>query len=161
MIRIGFGFDTHRLEPGRILRLGGVEIPDEKGAAGHSDADVLIHAVCDALLGAAGLRDIGYHFPDTSAEYKDISSSILLEKTMDLINSRSFSVQNADTTIVLQSPRISAYIPEMIHVISGILNIPENAVSVKAKTSENLGFIGRGEGISAYAVVLLNSRDEQ
>ena len=161
MFRIGFGFDTHRLEAGRDFRLGGILIQHSKGAAGHSDADVLIHAICDALLGAAGLRDIGYHFPDTSPEFKDIDSKILLQKTHNLIREQSFSIQNIDSTIVLQNPKISPYIPEMIRVLSAILELPENCVSVKAKTSETLGFIGREEGLSVYAIVLLSEGSGQ
>jgi 2-C-methyl-D-erythritol 2,4-cyclodiphosphate synthase len=155
MFRIGFGFDTHKLETGRDFRLGGVHIPHFKGPAGHSDADVLIHAMCDAMLGAAGLRDIGYHFPDTSLEFKGIDSKILLKKTFEMVKERSFTIQNIDSTIVLQNPKISPFIPEMIRVLSEILELKENCLSVKAKTSENLGFIGREEGVSAYAIVLL------
>lgn len=157
MFRIGFGFDTHRLEAGRDFWLGGIHIPHSKGATGHSDADVLIHAICDAVLGAAGLRDIGYYFPDNNAEFKDIDSKILLRKTYDLVKEKSFSIQNIDSTIVLQTPKINLYIPQMIKVLSEILDLPENSLSVKAKTSEKLGFIGQEEGLSAYAVVLLSS----
>lgn len=157
MFRIGFGFDTHRLEAGRDFWLGGIHIPHNKGATGHSDADVLIHAICDAVLGAAGLRDIGYYFPDSTAEFKDIDSKILLRKTYDLVKEKSFSIQNIDSTIVLQTPKINLYIPQMIKVLSEILDLPENSLSVKAKTSEKLGFIGQEEGLSAYAVVLLSS----
>jgi 2-C-methyl-D-erythritol 2,4-cyclodiphosphate synthase len=155
MLRIGFGFDSHRLEVGREFWLGGIRIPHHKGPTGHSDADALIHAICDALLGAAGLRDIGFYFPDNAIEYKDIDSKILLKKTHSLIKEQSFSIQNIDSTIVLQTPKISPYIPEMIKVLSETLELPANFLAVKAKTSENLGFIGREEGISAYAVVLL------
>jgi 2-C-methyl-D-erythritol 2,4-cyclodiphosphate synthase len=158
MLRIGFGFDTHRLETGRDFRLGGVHIPHIKGATGHSDADVLIHAICDAMLGAAGLRDIGYHFPDTDPEFRDIDSKILLRKTKDLIRERSFTIQNIDSTIVLQTPKISSFIPQMIKTLSEVLDIPETCLSVKAKTSEKLGFIGQEEGLSAYAVVLLTEK---
>jgi 2-C-methyl-D-erythritol 2,4-cyclodiphosphate synthase len=157
MLRIGFGFDTHRLEAGRDFWLGGIHIPHIKGATGNSDADALIHAICDAMLGAAGLRDIGYYFPDNEAEFKDIDSKILLRKTYDLIRERSFSIQNIDSTIVLQTPKINLYIPQMIKVLSEILDLSENSLSVKAKTSEKLGFIGQEEGLSAYAVVLLSS----
>jgi 2-C-methyl-D-erythritol 2,4-cyclodiphosphate synthase len=157
MFRIGFGFDTHRLEAGHDFWLGGIHIPHNKGATGHSDADVLIHAICDAVLGAAGLRDIGYYFPDNNAEFKDIDSKILLRKTYDLVKEKSFSIQNIDSTIVLQTPKINLYIPQMIKVLSEILDLPENSLSVKAKTSEKLGFIGQEEGLSAYAVVLLSS----
>jgi 2-C-methyl-D-erythritol 2,4-cyclodiphosphate synthase len=155
MFRIGFGFDTHKLEETRPFYLGGILIPHTKGAVGHSDADVLIHAICDALLGAAGLRDIGYQFPDTSPEYKGIDSKILLQKTIQLIRQNSFSVQNIDSTIVLQNPKISSYIPQMILTLSKVMEIDECQISVKAKTGEKLGFIGREEGVSAYAICLL------
>jgi len=155
MFRIGFGLDTHKLEEGFSLWLGGVHILYSKGAVGHSDADVLIHALCDALLGAAGLRDIGFHFPDSSAEYKGIDSKILLKKTFDLVKEKSFSIVNIDSTIVLQSPKISDRIPEMISRLSEVMGIDEGQVSIKAKTSEKLGFIGREEGVSAYAICLI------
>ncbi|MCX6243348.1 MAG: 2-C-methyl-D-erythritol 2,4-cyclodiphosphate synthase [Bacteroidetes bacterium] len=156
-MRIGFGFDTHKLEAGREFRLGGILIPHEKGATGHSDADVLIHAVCDALLGAAGLPDIGSQFPDTSPEFKGIDSRILLERTMSLVREKGFAIVNIDTTIVLQKPKIAEYFTEMVKTLSGVLGIEASKVSVKAKTSEKLGFIGREEGVSAYAVVLLEN----
>ena len=155
MFRIGFGFDTHRLEEGRDFWLGGIRINHTKGAAGHSDADVLIHAVCDAMLGAAGLRDIGQQFPDTSPEFKGIDSKILLRKTLELIRQRSFSIGNIDTTISLQNPKINPHIPDMVTLLASVLEIREDQLSIKAKTSEKLGFIGREEGISAYAVALL------
>jgi 2-C-methyl-D-erythritol 2,4-cyclodiphosphate synthase len=155
MLRIGFGFDTHRLETGHDFWLGGIQIQHSKGATGHSDADALIHAICDAMLGAAGLRDIGYYFPDNADEFKGIDSKILLKNTHDLIREQSFSIQNIDSTIVLQTPKITSYIPQMIRVLSGVLDIPENCLSIKAKTSEKLGFIGQEEGLSVYAVVLL------
>ena len=154
-LRIGFGFDTHKLVEDHPFRLGGVQIFHSKGALGHSDADVLIHAICDALLGAAGLRDIGFHFPDTSVEYQGIDSKILLKLTMEKLRDKQFSIGNIDSTIVLQNPRISDYIPEMIRVLVQILEISEDQLSIKAKTSEKLGFIGREEGVSAYAVALL------
>ena len=155
MFRIGFGFDTHKLENDKPFNLGGISIPHTKGATGHSDADVLIHAICDALLGAAGLRDIGSQFPDTAPEYKGIDSKILLRKTIQLVLQHSFAIQNIDSTIVLQNPKISSYIPQMILTLSEVMEIEVNQISIKAKTSENLGFIGREEGVSAYAVVLL------
>ncbi len=155
MIRIGFGFDTHKLEPGGPLRLGGVSIEHSKAAIGHSDADVLIHAIIDALLGAAGLPDIGRQFPDTSDDYKGIDSGILLRKTLQLILEQGFSIGNIDCTIVLQQPKIAAHIPSMITALSSALDISPGQVNVKAKTSEKLGFIGREEGVSAYAVALL------
>ena len=155
MLRIGFGFDTHKLEEKKVFYLGGILIPHIKGATGHSDADVLIHAICDALLGAASLRDIGQQFPDSSAEYRVIDSKILLRRTCDLVQGKSFSIVNIDSTVVLQSPRISDYIPGMISQLCEVMGVSEEQVSIKAKTSENLGFIGREEGVSAYAVCLL------
>lgn len=155
--RIGFGFDTHKLEVDHTFWLGGILIPHSKGATGHSDADVLIHAICDAVLGAAGLRDIGNQFPDTDPAYKNIDSKILLKRTIDLIKTKGFSIGNLDSTIVLQNPKISGFIPEMISVLSHILWIEPGQLSIKVKTSENLGFIGREEGVSAYAVVLLQN----
>jgi 2-C-methyl-D-erythritol 2,4-cyclodiphosphate synthase len=156
-MRIGFGFDTHRLEPGHDLWLGGVSVPHTQGAVGHSDADVLIHAVCDALFGAAGMRDIGFHFPDTDPEFKGIDSKILLGRTWQMIREQSFRIGNLDCTIVLQQPRIGDSIPGMIRTLARILETEENQITIKAKTSEKLGFIGREEGVSAYAVVLLTS----
>jgi 2-C-methyl-D-erythritol 2,4-cyclodiphosphate synthase len=156
--RAGFGFDIHRLEAGRELWLGGVRLPAEKGLAGHSDADVLIHAVCDALLGAAGLGDIGHHFPDTDPQYKDIDSKVLLARVMALLRKNGWIPVNLDTTVCLEKPRLSPDIPQIRKTLSGILGIDENLISVKAKTSEGIGFVGREEGISAYAVVLI-SRD--
>jgi 2-C-methyl-D-erythritol 2,4-cyclodiphosphate synthase len=155
MFRIGFGFDTHKLEFDRKFWLGGVLIPHAKGATGHSDADVLIHAIIDALLGAAGLRDIGSQFPDTSPVYKDIDSKLLLARTMEMIGDKGFVIGNIDCTIVLQNPKISARIPAMTGTLSKLMKTDPGQLSIKAKTSENLGFIGREEGISAYAVVLL------
>jgi 2-C-methyl-D-erythritol 2,4-cyclodiphosphate synthase len=155
MPRIGFGFDTHKLEINRDFWLGGIRISHDKGATGHSDADVLIHAICDALLGAAGLGDIGTHFPDTSPEFKGIDSKVLLKRTRDLILEKGYSIGNLDTTIVLQNPKISSYVPEMIITLAEVLKTDKSRISVKAKTSEKLGFIGREEGLSAYAVALL------
>jgi 2-C-methyl-D-erythritol 2,4-cyclodiphosphate synthase len=157
MFRIGFGFDTHRLEPGLPLRLGGVNIEHSKGAAGHSDADVLVHAIIDSLLGAAGLPDIGQQFPDTSDEFKGIDSIILLKKTMKMIAEKGFSIGNIDCTLVLQQPKIAAYIPSIIASLTAALETDPGRINVKAKTSEKLGFIGREEGVSAYAVALLGS----
>lgn len=153
--RIGFGFDTHRLVSDHPFLLGGIPIEHSKGASGHSDADVLIHAICDAMLGAAALRDIGMQFPDTSPELKGIDSKILLARTLALVKEKGYSIGNIDSTIVLQSPKINPYIPEMVRTLSGVLGITEDQLSIKAKTSEKLGFIGREEGVSAYAVVLL------
>ena len=155
--RIGFGYDIHRLEKGTPLVLGGVLVSDQLGAVGHSDADVLIHATCDALLGAAGLRDIGVQFPDTSPEFRGISSLILLERVMEMLKEKGYRVEQVDSTICLEAPRISSFIPEMKENLSPILKIPATDISIKATTKENLGAIGRGEGIEAYAVVLLLS----
>ena len=153
--RIGSGVDFHQLQKGRELWIGGVKIPFKKGAKGHSDADVLLHAICDALLGAACLGDIGTHFPDTSDEFKNIDSKILLEKTFKLIEQAGYKIGNIDSTVCLESPKIKSFIPQMQKVIATILSIDENAVSVKATTSEKMGFVGREEGIAAYATVLL------
>jgi 2-C-methyl-D-erythritol 2,4-cyclodiphosphate synthase len=155
-LRIGFGFDTHGLKEGVPFMLGGIRIDHPRGPYGHSDADVLIHALCDALLGAAGLRDIGFQFPDTSDEFKGIDSKVLLGRTVALITSKGYSIVNIDATVVLQSPRISALIPGMISTLSPILGISPDQLSIKAKTSEKLGFIGREEGVSAHAAVLLS-----
>ena len=153
--RIGQGYDVHRLEKGLDLFLGGIKIPHEKGCVAHSDGDVLIHAICDALLGAAALRDIGFHFPDTSPEFKNIDSKILLKKTINLLSKNGYSLVNLDSTICLQRPKIKEYIPEMVNIISEILNINAENVSIKATTTEKLGFIGTEDGISSYAVVLI------
>ncbi|MDP4282029.1 MAG: 2-C-methyl-D-erythritol 2,4-cyclodiphosphate synthase [Bacteroidota bacterium] len=155
MFRIGFGFDTHALGEGLPFHLGGILIPYTHGPVAHSDGDVLIHAICDSLLGAAALRDIGYHFPDTSPEYKGIDSSILLKKTFQLLTESGFLISNIDTTLVLEKPHINPFIPQMIKKMAEILEIGEDQISIKAKTSEKLGFIGRGEGVSAYAVSLI------
>ena len=153
--RIGFGIDFHQLVAGRDLWIGGVKIPHEKGSLGHSDADVLLHAICDALLGAACLGDIGIHFPDTAAEYKDIDSKILLEKTVSLIKKENYSVVNIDSTVCLEEPRIKTFTKQMQQIIAEIAGIGVNHISIKATTTEQMGFIGRGEGIAAYATVLL------
>ena len=155
--RIGFGYDVHRLEEGIPFWLGGIEIEHYRGSLGHSDADVLLHAICDAMLGAAALGDIGTHFPDTDPAYKGIASSILLKNTGDLLSSRGYEIGNIDRTICLQSPKISPYIPEMQKQIAMQLGLSEDQVSVKATTEEKLGFTGQEEGVSAYAVVLINS----
>lgn len=154
-LRVGIGFDVHRLEQGRRLILGGVEIPHEKGLLGNSDADVLVHAVMDALLGAAALGDIGRYFPDTNGKYKDISSMILLEMVNALVKSSGFAVSNIDSVIVAQNPKLSAYIEQMRKNIAGVLGLDTGCVCVKATTTECLGFEGRGEGISAQAVCIL------
>lgn len=154
-MRIGFGYDVHPLQDGLTFTLGGIVIPHTKGAQGHSDADTLIHAICDALLGAANLGDIGLHFPDNSKEFKGIDSKILLKRTMEIIREKGYSVANIDSTICLQKPKIRPYIPEMVKALSETMQIPADDISIKATTTEKLGFVGREEGISAYAVVLL------
>lgn len=155
MIRIGHGYDVHPLVAGRDLILGGVKIPHSKGLHGHSDADVLIHAICDACLGAAGLGDIGQHFPDTDALYKNIDSRKLLRKVKEAIAERGWKIANIDSTLVAQAPRIAPHMPQMIQNISADLDIPQENVNIKATTTEKLGFAGREEGIAAHAVVLL------
>lgn len=154
-IKVGFGFDVHQLKDNCNFWLGGIRIPHSKGAYGHSDADVLIHAICDALLGAANLRDIGFHFPDTAQEFKGIDSKILLKKVVQLLKEKEYIIQNIDTTICLQTPKISMFIPEIKKVLSETIGIEEEDISVKATTTEKLGFIGREEGIAAYACVLI------
>lgn len=154
-IRVGLGFDVHRLVEGRDLWMGGVKMHHFKGLLGHSDADVLIHAICDALLGAANMRDIGYHFPDTATEYENVDSKILLRKTVGLIAEKGYTIGNVDATICAERPKMNPVIPEMKSVLSSIMNIEEEDISIKATTTERLGFTGREEGISAYAVVLI------
>ncbi|HAF28954.1 MAG TPA: 2-C-methyl-D-erythritol 2,4-cyclodiphosphate synthase [Bacteroidales bacterium] len=160
-IRIGYGYDVHQLEEGRELFLGGIKIPHTKGCVAHSDGDVLIHAICDAMLGAAALRDIGYHFPDTDQEYKNIDSKILLEKTKDLISDKRYTLVNLDSTICLQQPKIKDFIPEMVKTIAQILCVEQDQISIKATTTEKLGFVGREEGIAAHAVVLIQTFKEK
>ncbi len=154
-IRVGFGFDVHRLVEGRELWLGGIRFEHERGLLGHSDADVLIHAICDALLGAANMRDIGYHFPDTAGEFKDIDSKILLEKTVGLIATKGYRVGNVDATVCAERPKLKPRIPEIQETLARVMGIDPDDVSVKATTTEKLGFTGREEGISAYATVLI------
>ena len=154
-IRTGLGYDVHRLVEGRDLWLGGIKIPHTLGLLGHSDADVLIHAICDALLGAANMRDIGYHFPDTSADTLDIDSKILLKKTVDLIATNGYKIGNIDATICAERPKINPHVPDMKACLAQVMGIDEDDVSIKATTTERLGFTGREEGISAYAVVLI------
>lgn len=154
-IRVGFGFDVHQLEEGKDFWLGGIKIPHFKGAVGHSDADVLIHTICDALLGAANMRDIGFHFPPTDDQYKGIDSKILLKDVVKLLSEKGFTIGNIDATIALQLPKINPYIPEIKKTLCPILNIEEEDLSIKATTTEKLGFEGREEGVSAYAVVLI------
>ncbi|HLF32603.1 MAG TPA: 2-C-methyl-D-erythritol 2,4-cyclodiphosphate synthase [Cyclobacteriaceae bacterium] len=156
-MRIGFGYDVHQLKEGYAFWLGGIRIPHTKGSVGYSDADVLIHAICDAMLGAAGLGDIGSHFPDSNPAYKGIDSKILLKKVVELITGKGYGVVNIDSTVCLQSPKISPWIPAMKTTLAGILEITEDCISIKATTTEKLGFTGREEGIEAYAVTLLDS----
>lgn len=153
--RIGTGIDFHKLVEGREFWIGGVKIPHHKGALGHSDADVLLHAICDALLGALSLGDIGIHFPDTDAAFKDIDSKILLRKTVGLIKAKGYKIVNFDTTLCLQAPKISPYIKEMQEIIAEVTGVTMLDISIKATTAEQLGFIGREEGVMAYATVLL------
>jgi 2-C-methyl-D-erythritol 2,4-cyclodiphosphate synthase len=154
-IRIGSGFDVHQLKEGRKFILGGIQIPSEKGILGHSDGDVLIHAICDALLGAAGLKDIGFYFPDTSAEFKDIDSTKLLAQVMILLNERNFKVGNIDTTVVCEKPKIKPYVDAMKEKLANIIGVDTDDISIKATTNEMMGFIGREEGIVAYASALI------
>ncbi len=158
-IRTGQGIDFHRLVKGKPLWLGGINIPSDMGCLAHSDGDVLIHAVCDALLGAAGLRDIGYYYPDSDEQYKDIDSKILLKKTVGLVSEKGFGIVNIDSTVCLEEPRLSGYIEKMRECIAGICKIETGLVSVKATTTEKMGFTGRGEGIMSIASVLLNKKD--
>jgi len=155
--RIGFGYDVHRLEEGIPFWLGGVKIPHQKGAVGHSDADVLIHAICDAMLGAAAQGDLGSHFPDTDQSYKGISSMILLKRCRELLHSGGYKISNIDSTICLQTPKIMPFIPRMRKQIAMQLGIKDKQVSVKATTEEGMGFTGQEEGVSAYAVVLIQA----
>ncbi len=155
MYRIGSGIDYHQLVEGREFWLGGVKIPHDKGALGHSDADVLLHAICDALLGALCLGDIGVHFPDTSSEFKNIDSKILLQRTMELISNEGYKVVNVDTTLCLEAPKIKSYVAPMQQVIADILQLTIRDVSIKATTTETMGFVGRKEGLVAYATALL------
>ncbi|WP_031587573.1 2-C-methyl-D-erythritol 2,4-cyclodiphosphate synthase [Selenomonas bovis] len=161
MTRFGMGYDVHRLVEGRRLILGGVAVPYEKGLLGHSDADVLLHAIADALLGAAALGDIGRHFPDTDPRYAGADSGVLLARVRELIEEKGYRVGNIDATVVAQRPKLMAYIPQMVTNIARILAVPEDAVNVKATTEEQLGFTGSGEGISSYAVAGIESREKQ
>jgi 2-C-methyl-D-erythritol 2,4-cyclodiphosphate synthase len=154
-IRVGFGYDVHKLVEGRELWLGGIHIDYSKGLLGHSDADVLIHAICDALLGAANLRDIGYQFPDTAASTLNIDSKILLRKTMDLVEKKGYGLVNIDATVCAEQPKLNPHIPDMKTCLAKVLKVDEDDISLKATTTEHLGFTGRQEGIAAYAVVLL------
>ena len=154
-VRVGFGYDVHALVPERDLWLGGVKIEQTMGLQGHSDADVLIHAICDALLGAANMRDIGYHFPDTAGEYKDIDSKILLFDTMELLRDAGYTLGNIDATVAAERPKLNPHIPEMKRVMADVLQVDVEDISIKATTTEKLGFTGRQEGIAAYATVLI------
>lgn len=154
-IRVGFGYDVHRLVEDRELWLGGIRLEYDKGLLGHSDADVLIHAICDALLGAANMRDIGYHFPDTAGEFENIDSKILLKKTVQLIATKGYRVGNIDATVCAERPKLNPHIPRMKQTLAAVMGVEEDDVSIKATTTEKLGFTGRQEGISAYATVLI------
>ena len=154
-LRVGFGFDVHRLVEGQPFFLGGVNIPHSKGAVGHSDADVLIHTICDAILGAADLRDIGFHFPDTDEKYKGIDSKILLKDVMALLRENGYELSNVDATIALQVPKVNPYVPNMKSVLAQIMGVKPGQISIKATTTEKLSFVGREEGVSAYAVALI------
>lgn len=154
-IRVGFGFDVHQLVEGRELWIGGIRLEHEKGLLGHSDADVLIHAICDALLGAANMRDIGYHFPDTAGEFKNVDSKILLKETMGLLAAKGYALGNIDATICAERPKLKMHIPEMQRMLATVMGVEEEDISIKATTTEKLGFTGREEGISAYATVLI------
>ncbi|MBW2636081.1 MAG: 2-C-methyl-D-erythritol 2,4-cyclodiphosphate synthase [Deltaproteobacteria bacterium] len=159
-MRVGFGYDSHRLEKGRKLVLGGVEIPNDRGLLGHSDADVLLHAIGDAILGAIGEGDIGRHFPDTDPTYKDISSRVILIRIKEMMEKGRFSLQNIDSTLVLERPRVAPFIGDMVQTVAGDLEIEEGSVNVKATTNEGMGFTGRSEGVAAFAVVLVKKDRE-
>ncbi|MBR2168343.1 MAG: 2-C-methyl-D-erythritol 2,4-cyclodiphosphate synthase [Paludibacteraceae bacterium] len=155
-MRIGFGYDVHQFSSDRKLWLGGIEVPSDKGLLGHSDADVLIHTLCDALLGAAGMRDIGYHFPDTKGnEYEGIDSKILLRKTMSMLREQGYELGNCDCTICAQQPKLNPFIPSMQECLANVMGVSTNQINIKATTTEHLGFVGREEGIAAYAVALI------
>ncbi len=155
-IRVGMGYDVHQLRDGEEFWLGGIKIDHNKGAVGHSDADILIHVICDALLGAANKRDIGYHFSDTDPAFKGIDSKILLKDTLEIIGEGGWNVENIDATVCLQKPKINPHIPAMKSCLADVMNIPEDDISIKATTTEKLGFVGQEEGVSAYAVVLIS-----
>lgn len=154
-IRVGQGYDVHQLKEGTPFWLGGIQIPHTHGAIGHSDADVLIHTICDALLGAANLRDIGFHFSDKDPQYKGIDSKILLKRVMELVRGKNFEVSNVDATICLQTPKINPFIPQMKKALAEVMAVREDDISIKATTTEHLGFVGRKEGVAAYAVALI------
>ncbi|WP_339608051.1 2-C-methyl-D-erythritol 2,4-cyclodiphosphate synthase [Roseivirga seohaensis] len=154
-IRVGFGYDVHRLEEGKDFWLGGIKVPHTHGAVGHSDADVLIHVICDALLGAANLRDIGFHFSDKDPKFKGIDSKILLKEVVALVEAKGFSIGNIDSTICLELPKVNPHIPEMKKCLAGVMGMDEEDISIKATTTEKLGFVGKAEGVAAYATVLI------
>ena len=154
-IRVGFGYDVHQLQPGLPFWLGGTEVPHTHGALGHSDADVLIHVICDALLGAANLRDIGFHFPDTDAQYKGVDSKKLLAEVMRILRDKGYEVSNIDSTICLERPKVNPHIPAMQRVLAEVMGVDADDISIKATTTEKLGFVGRQEGVAAYATVLI------
>lgn len=154
-IRIGFGYDVHPLGEGRELWLGGIKLKFEKGCVGHSDADVLLHAICDALLGAANLRDIGFHFPNTNPKYKGADSKLLLKEVVDLLDKNGYAIGNVDATLSLEAPKVNPHISQMQNVIAPIMNVTANDISIKATTNEGLGYVGKGEGVNAYAVALI------
>ncbi|MCK6649433.1 MAG: 2-C-methyl-D-erythritol 2,4-cyclodiphosphate synthase [Bacteroidia bacterium] len=154
-VKVGFGFDVHQLKEGKDLWLGGIKLEAVKGAVGHSDADVLIHAICDALLGAAGMRDIGYHFPDTSGEFKGIDSKILLARVVELLKKENYSIGNIDCSLVLEKPKINPHIETMKQTLAPILGVDSTDIGIKATTNEKLGYVGREEGVCAYAVALI------
>lgn len=158
-IRVGFGYDVHQLRDGHDFWIGGIKIEHHKGAFGHSDADVLIHVICDALLGAANMRNIGFHFPDTSNEYKGVDSKLLLSKVMEMIREKGYEIGNIDSTICLQIPKLNPHIPAMKTTLAAVMQINEELISIKATTSEKMGFVGREEGVSAYAVVLIEKQN--
>lgn len=159
-IKVGFGYDVHKLGEGEELWIGGIHVPHSKGSIGHSDGDVLIHAICDALLGAANLRDIGFHFPDTSSDFKGIDSKILLRRTVNLINEKGFEISNIDSTVCLEKPKLKDLIPEMQTVLAKVMEIDSEDIAIKATTSEKLGFVGMQEGVTAYASVLIQKQSK-
>lgn len=159
-IRTGFGYDIHKLHEGKELWLGGISIPHYKGSVGHSDADVLIHAICDALLGAANKRDIGFHFPDTDPKYKGADSKVLLRDVFEIIRSEGWEISNIDSTICAEKPKVNPFIDQMKTVLSEVMNIESEDISIKATTSEKMGFVGSEDGIKAYAVVLIIKQDQ-
>ncbi len=160
-IRVGYGYDVHQLKEGLPFWLGGIEVEHTHGALGHSDADVLIHVICDALLGAANMRDIGFHFADTDPKYKGIDSKILLKEVVRLIAGKGYGIINIDSTICLQQPKVNPYIPEMKKCLAAVMHIEEDDVSIKATTTEKLGFVGKEEGVSAHAVVLIYKKERK